>query len=241
MGIRVRIIDIFICLIVLAIIGVLIFADISISNKNPQKSMLDNLYTMLSILTILISGCIGFWKFYLKKQVEKVKKQNALMNDLVLIFPVIKNIAEEFKPNGGNSFKDGQMRIENSISDLVYATNDIKENQKAFFDIMELPYWLSDDKGQCIYASQTLCDTMGRTLQEILGNNWVTWLHPDSKNVFDDYMDSISEKRIFKEDYTFKRRDGKWQRVSGYAQHKFNNGRYIGSVGKLSKIGEPFS
>lgn len=240
MGVRIRLIDLFVCLLVLAGIGVLIFIDVSISNKNPKKEMLDNIYTLLSTIAILISGVVGFWKLYLKKQIENSKKRETLLLKLSDMLPLITAMAAEFKPNGGSSLKDSQIRIEQTLSILISNLKDLKDNQRVFFDIMELPYWLSDENGKCIYASQGLCDIMGRTQEEILGNNWATWLHPNSKNTFEEWMDSIKEKRIFKLDYIFKRRDGRWQDVAGYAQHKFNNDVYMGSVGKLSKKGEPY-
>lgn len=226
---------------VLIVVSFVIFAEQTISNNDMNKDSLETLYTLLSIGGLVCGGCIGFWKLYGKKAIQKIKKQEEVLEKVSDMLPLIAVMSNEFKPNGGSSFKDGLIRIEKSVGELRFTIRDITENQKAFFDVMEVPYWISNDRGECVFASRALCETMGRTSDEICGNNWASWLHPTCNDLFDKWNKSVTNRMLFDEDYILRRNDGTWQKVNGYATHKMVDGKYVGSIGRLSKIGEPYS
>lgn len=231
---KIRIIDVCFILLIIAAVGAAIF---NVDTRNIKDITMEQIMNGIeTFFAILISGgTIGWavWKYYLLPKSKKIKAEKELIDSMVKYLPVLKNIAAEFKPNGGSTFKDGLMRIEQTLFD-------IQESQRAFFDVQELAYWVSDENGHCIYSSKALCEITGRTSDEIKGNNWAAWLHPKDKQVFDTWNDSVANNIIFNLDYTYKRSDGMWQDVNGYAVHKQKDSKYIGSVGRLKKLGEPY-
>lgn len=208
------------------------------------------------LISVLIGGgtiCAVMWKYILgryrkiKKEVETMRKLDILIPAIEKMLPVIERMEKQLYPNGGSSPIDAINRIEvnmdgltANLKDLKYDLTDLKISQRSFFDSMEIAYWVSDEKGLCTFASNALCKLMGRTEDEIKGNNWATWLHPSTKNVFDIWQDSIQNQMVFDEDYIYRRNDGMWQKVNGFATHKIIDGKYSGSIGRLTKIGEPY-
>lgn len=233
---RIRIIDvIFIILLLIAMAAVAFNVETSKLTDTQSANIMEGIETFLAI--IISAGTISWatWKYYLHPRSKKIHAEKIALENLINFLPVLQNIASEFKPNGGSTFKDGLMRIEQALFD-------IQESQRAFFDVQELAYWVSDESGECVYASKTLCEIMGRTSDEIKGNNWAAWLHPKDKGIFKTWNDSVKNNIIFNEDYTYRKSDGYWQDVNGFAVHKIrsSDGLYLGSVGRLKKVGDPY-
>lgn len=103
-------------------------------------------------------------------------------------------------------------------------------------NIQKVAFWESDENGHCTYASPALCKIMGRSESEIMFSNWTSWLHPDDKErVVSSWQVSVREKASFDEQYRFKKADGSWVKVWGFAfpMHK-------GKLGKLFQMEEPY-
>lgn len=177
------------------------------------------------------SGCWGAWvkvvKPILKSQKEKKEQFNRIVNDL---HSDLKSVKYELTYNGGGSIKDAIHRIEGKLIDL-------SESQKLTLNIQNVPYWLSDNKGECTYASPALCKIMGRSEDEIKGNSWATWLiQEDKERIFESWMFSVENKVPFDEIYTYRKPDGSFVKVWGLAFHKTVNGQHSGTMGKLELI-----
>ena len=118
---------------------------------------------------------------------------------------------------------------------------DLTQNNTLILEMLKVPFWISNNKGEAEYISKNLCMLMDRTEAEIRGNNWATWLHTKDANVFETWAETIKEKRMFDMNYTYRRKDGRYIDVNGCAFHKYNSeGIYIGSVGNLTAISEPY-
>lgn len=227
---RLRIIDyIFITVIVVAVVAV--FYNVS-TIKQPEQVM-KNIETFLAI--VISGGSIVWtvWKYYLLPRRKKIEAQESLIKSLADYLPLLKSINEQFHSNGGKSLKDGQIRIE-------YELKKLSQEHRAFFDVMDMAYSLSDETGLCVYASKSFCEILGHSPEEIVGNNWATWLHPKDKRIFSIWLDSVKFQMIFDEKYTVRRNDDLWQDVEGVSSHMNVNGRYVGSVGRIIKIGQPY-
>ena len=153
----------------------------------------------------------------------------------------INSIHNELKFNGGGSIKDVIWDLKRSVIDIDTKLNGIQEDQHVALNLQGIAFWVSNEKGECVYASTNLCKLLGHSESEILGNGWAGWIIPDErKKTFDAWEFSVEHKTAFDEYYTFKKADGKLQKVWGLALHKKINGIHAGTMGKLEAIGEPF-
>lgn len=175
----------------------------------------------------------GFYRFCTSafKNSKKLEELSTLIQD---INNKVTNIHHEVNYNSGKSMKD-------VISQIQFAVIDISQTSIAFLDIQEIPYWVTNEKGEIIKIGKELCNVMGRTEYEIQGNNWSSWVIKPS-NLFDLWQESIVNNTIFDKNYTLKKSDGKLIDVNGYAIHKIdNNKKYIGSIGRLKVLKSPYN
>ena len=187
--------------------------------------------------TIEVTGKgIGWvWTNVIKPYINKSKIQREEMLHKINL------IHNEVKFNGGGSIKDAVLRIESRVAVIDTKLNGIQENQHVAMNLQGIAFWISNDKGDCEYASTSLCKMLGRNESEILESAWVAWIIPeDRERVFNAWHFSVEHKSAFDEQYTFRKSDGKMQKVWGLAFHKKICGIHSGTMGKLEAIGEPF-
>ena len=157
---------------------------------------------------------------------------------------ILKKITEihaELKFNGGSSIKDAIFDIKNQITHIDTRLNGIQENQHVSMNLQGIAFWISNPKGECEYASTNLCKLLGRNESELMGNAWLAWVVPDARErIHESWLFSVENKSAFDEFYTFKRSDGKFQKVWGLAIHRKSVPIHACTMGKLEAIGEPF-
>lgn len=180
-------------------------------------------------------GFTWIWKNVIVPRLNKSKRDRKEMLDK------INAIHNEVKFNGGTSIKDAIWDLKLGIQRIDTRLSGIEENQHVAMNLQGIAFWVSNDKGECEYASTNLCKLLGRNESELMGSNWVAWIVPaDRDRVFKAWEFSVEHKSAFDEYYTFKKSDGKKQKVWGLAFHKKIAGVHAGTMGKLEGIGEPF-
>lgn len=177
----------------------------------------------------------GLWKNVIKPFLTKRSEEKKKLMQMV------DSIHSELKFNGGTSIKDAIWDVKRQLVAIDTKLNGIKEDQHLAMNLQGIAFWVSNEKGECVYASTSLCKLVGRNESELMGNNWVAWLVPEDKErIFESWEFSVENKSAFDEYYTFKKADGTKQKVWGLAFHKKINGIHAGTMGKLEGIGEPF-
>lgn len=144
-------------------------------------------------------------------------------------------VDKELNFNGSGSLKDAVLRLEKGQVRINTRLDVITETQHTCMNLQRIAYWKADEDGEFVYASQSLCEIMGRNESELLGNNWVAWIiEDDKKRIFEAWKFSVENESPFDEIFTVKRKDGKRQRVAALA---FQSSE---TMGRLNKIDEPF-
>jgi len=177
------------------------------------------------------SGLWSLWTKVIKPAITRNKKQKEE------VYLMIKQIKSELTFNGGGSIKDAVWDVRNGMAELNKRLDSIQQDQHVALNLQGLAFWISNEKGECVFASTNLCKLVGRTESEILGNNWIAWVIPEDKErVFEAWQFSIENKSPFDERYTFKKADGTLQEVWGLAFHKKISGIHHGTMGKLEAV-----
>lgn len=158
------------------------------------------------------------WRFWLK----------ARMDELRDLYSQIKVISEEFRPNGGSTLRDAINRIEKKIT---------LQEQKTRAILQSLPVgtWTSDSSGKFIAINKSFCQIVKRLESEMLGDNWMNWLHADDReDVWEEWQSSIRLSRDFDSTFRFVLPDGTIQRVHAVAyQLKDEKDQQIGFLGTV--------
>lgn len=179
----------------------------------------------------------GIWKKGIQPVLKKEKKKKEEF------YRKMDEMHAELKFNGGTTLKDVVFEIKGKVNNIENRMDDFDQNQKLAMNLQGIAFWVSDEKGECTYASPGLCKVMGRSESEILGSTWMGWLHPDDKDrIVKAWSFAIENKTPFDEIYTFKKANGKWQKVWGQAFPKIaKNNVFGGILGKLVAMEESHS
>lgn len=183
----------------------------------------------------LVVSVAGAWtkivRPYMRK--EKAKKQE--------YYNKLNEIHQELKFNGGSSIKDVIFEVKNKVESIETRLDGIEENQKLAMNLQGISYWISDNEGNFIYASPALCKLMGRSESEILGNNWMAWIHGNDKDrTVEAWNFSVENKSAFDEIFTIRKPGNDWIKVWAVAFPKVSKSNAFGGVlGKLVAVEEP--
>ena len=184
-------------------------------------------------------GVSWLWTNMIKPRMNKAKLERKEILDKVN--DMHKVMIKELSYNGQSSIKDAVLRIENRIDVIDTKISGIQENQYLSMNLQGIAFWVSNEQGKCTYASTNLCKMLGRTESEIMGDGWAAYIIPEDRNrVFKEWVFSVEHRSAFDSHYTFKRSDGKKQKVWGLAFHKKITETHVSTMGKIEAIGEPF-
>lgn len=144
---------------------------------------LTNILTLISVATPIVLGVLAFfWKLY-----KKIRE----------IYEKINLIVKELTPNGGSSIKDQVNRIEHRLNGLDFF-------QKMHLDMLELPVFMTDGKGSCVWANRACLNMLGRQSSDMMGFGWESIIHQEDRDrVTKEWYDSIREERSFDLQYRY--------------------------------------
>lgn len=92
-----------------------------------------------------------------------------------------------------------------------------EERFRAMSDASPLGIFVADGQGGCIYTNEAYQKISGLTLEQTLGTNWTSAIHPeDRQRVLDEWRGAAMGQEPFQTEYRFLRGDGSivWTRVS---------------------------
>jgi PAS domain-containing protein len=145
-------------------------------------------------LGIILSLC-GVWQFLWKPLNKFVRNASHIGHSLNSALPVLIKIAEEFKPNGGNSLRDVVNRIE-----INQAVSD--QRHRAIYAYLDLPVFEADAKGAYTFVSKDWCNAVNLFPEQAFADGWINSVHPeDRQKVMSEWRNAVTEKREFALDY----------------------------------------
>ena len=172
-----------------------------------------------------ITAAVGLWKKTIKPALDARRKRWDTLIEKV------EAIEHQVHPNTNTSLYDMVRRLEDKLD---YA----EQSQLGLWDLSGIAFWRSNRDGHCIYASLALADIVGLDQTHILGNGWVTNIHPDDQDrVFKAWTDAVTQKRLFAARYRFLHRDGTISTVDGSALALHNKaGELSGFIGVVKEV-----
>ena len=97
---------------------------------------------------------------------------------------------------------------------------DSDERFRAMSDASPLGIFVSDVQGNCIYTNTAYHTISGQTLEETLGTNWTSAIHPDDRqNAISEWSDAVRNQTPFVAEVRFLRKDKSviWTRLNATA------------------------
>jgi PAS domain S-box-containing protein len=126
-------------------------------------------------------------------------------------------VVGELQVNGGNSLRD----VFNTL--LIDSLAETGVRRAMHTD--SLAFWESDVNGQCVFASNKLGELLDMNPTDVLGDGWITKLHPDDmERTTRAWNLAVKQKRTFIADYRFIHDDGSVVSTQGHC-HPVLNGK----------------
>jgi diguanylate cyclase (GGDEF)-like protein/PAS domain S-box-containing protein len=108
------------------------------------------------------------------------------------------------------------------------ALRDSDERFRAMSDASPLGIFVSDAQGNCIYTNAAYHSISGQTLEETLGTNWTSAIHPDDRlQAISEWGDAVRSQTPFIAEVRFLRKDKSviWTRLNAAAIRAGNGGK----------------
>ena len=120
------------------------------------------------------------------------------------------------------------------------AFRESRERFKAVSDNAPFLVWMSGlDKG-CNWFNKTWLDYTGRTMEQEMGNGWVSGVHPEDLDYcFNTYVSAFDGKTAFSMRYRLRHADGGYRWLSDEGHPRYDeNSEFIGYIGFCLDISE---
>jgi PAS domain S-box-containing protein len=137
----------------------------------------------------------------------------------------------------------GASKITRDITDRKRAEEELKKSEKRFrlmADSAPMLIWLSGPDTLATDFNKTWLEFTGRTIQQELGEGWVSNLHPDDLHRhLKTYADAFDKKQKFTSEYRLRRHDGQYRWMLDQSVPRFlEDGAFAGYVGYCLDISD---
>lgn len=112
---------------------------------------------------------------------------------------------------------------------------------RTLMDQVPIMQWLGGGQGQNLYCNRPLLDYMGSTLEQVQGDGWREFVHPeDCEKHFAKNAKDYARRQPYSSRYRLRRADGEHPWVAEHAIPQFTSkGVFMGFLGTLIVIADP--
>ncbi|MBC7773806.1 MAG: PAS domain S-box protein [Phycisphaerae bacterium] len=137
----------------------------------------------------------------------------------------------------------GLMVTVNDVTEKVEARLKVEESEKRFRTIANsapVLIWMSGTDKLCIFFNKAWVEFTGRGIEQGMGNDWATGIHPEDLNrCLEEYTTAFDKREEFLIEYRLKRQDGAYRWVSDKGVPRFTiDGLFEGYIGACMDIHE---
>lgn len=185
---------------------------------------------MVGYVSVIGGGVWALWRKVLKPMTEIIRSRYQALEAIPQIQASLKLITEQLVPNGGSSLRDSIDRLESNsvvmgqIHGVLLTTNNVA--------LVRM-----DSDGHVIEVSDPLCWLLGRSREELLGNNWISAINDeDREEVETEWNSAMEADRNFESRFCFDLNDGTKVKVYMKVQPTPSiRGKHQGFMGTISR------
>lgn len=193
------------------------------SSENWVNSVLDVVKDHLPYFLVGVGGAFRYSWITIQKR-RRATEQLYTTRDLAIAeIPGLRKSIEELK-------------------DMIISLHDqiegVQQEIRVMWSLTDTPMWRSLPTGECTFATPQLADLIGCDINDILHMGWLTYIHPDDRNlVRDEYVRALSEGRPYAQLFRYSSRECGVVHVLGKAVPTFNKeGKVTAYIGKATRI-----
>lgn len=188
--------------------------------------------TEIAIIPALIFTVKKAYTIYKGDKAKRDSHRQFIVDTLDAQNKQLSAIQYQLYPNGSLSMFDR----------LMAGMARLEAGQVNTWELMDLAVWLSDKDGKVTFVTNSLCEMIGCSVSEMLGNTWKNRIIEEERaEAIAAWKFSVETASEFNRTITYKKSDGMCQTVTAVALHnKDADGNTISSAGRFQKQGEPF-
>ena len=134
----------------------------------------------------------------------------------------------------------GRLRahLETQVAERTAELRESEERFRTMADAAPVMIWVSDSDKFCTFFNKGWLAFTGRSMEEELGNAWMSGVHPDDlKRCEAKYRSSFAKRTSFQMEYRFRRADGEYRWVLEKGVPRFvPGGAFAGYVGSCVDV-----
>jgi PAS domain S-box-containing protein len=135
------------------------------------------------------------------------------------------------------------LSIGRDITERKRAEEALRESEQRFrimADGSPNPIWVTNAKGERIFANKQYLEYFGVSAEEMKGGEWKPFLHPDDAPTYvNSFLSSLQERRPFSAEARVRRADGQWRWIESHAEPRLSiEGEFLGFVGITQDVTE---
>jgi PAS domain S-box-containing protein len=132
--------------------------------------------------------------------------------------------------------------INMDITDLKRVQDELRESNDRFRNMADhapVMIWMSGVDKLCNFFNKPWLEFRGRTVEQELGNGWLSGVHPDDQDrCLDIYSSSFDDRRSFRMEYRLRRANGEYRWVLDNGTPFYRDGEFTGYIGSCIDITE---
>ena len=135
----------------------------------------------------------------------------------------------------------GFSKIARDITERMRAEQTLRESEERFRLVANSApslIWMAGTDKLCIFFNQGWLNFTGRSMEEELGDGWVSGVHPeDVQRCHEFYSDSFDARAEFELEYRLRRADGEYRWIIDHGVPRFeSDGTFCGYIGSCIDI-----
>lgn len=131
----------------------------------------------------IVAGAWTLWRKALKPMFDIISSRYRNLNAIPQIQDSLKLISEQLVPNGGTSLRDAVDRLE--ANQVLMASK-----QRVMLETSRITMMTVNAAGMVTDVSEPLCEMLDRSREDLLGNNWISVVHPEDREDLQNEWDS---------------------------------------------------
>jgi PAS domain S-box-containing protein len=117
------------------------------------------------------------------------------------------------------------------------ALRESEERFRTVADTAPVMIWMSGLDKLCTFFNKPWLEFRGRTVEQEVGNGWLSGVHPDDQGgCLDTYSSSFDARRSFQMEYRLRRADGEYRWILDNGTPFYRDGEFAGYIGSCIDI-----
>jgi len=197
---------------------------------NTVEEALVAIVILTTAISTLTKQGQTFWRWFWKKLknvfgvYKRLEQHDTKLSEVADSLTVINSkldvVVGELQVNGGNSLRD--------VFNMLLIDSLAETGARRAMHTDSIAFWESDADGKCTYASNKLGELVDLNPHDVLGDGWITKIHPDDvERVTRAWDMAVSQRRTFIADYRFVHDTGEIVSTQGHCHPILNGKREI--------------